>query len=302
VDAARPGSGREPGGGTLRLTAVARRRFDPPAAIAGRPDHQDRLHAYLSDLVRPYGLTLRGSSAGCGHSYGEMAAALIRELVPPQRPVDLLVLAFAVPDVRPGRATATYLSRVCPGNPFAFAICDQGSAAAFTGLRLLEEYGRGCGYERSLLLVVEQSAVPYDAGVPVDLPTAHTAVGIRCGAGGPARVRSVRQHAGVPPDRVTGLLSGEVAAAAGRTGAVTVIADPYLAAGLAGDPALGGVRAAPAGQPHTGVWWELAGLWGRLGARPPGDRRSRRPEHRLVLAGYDRQLGYLSVSTVDVDP
>jgi len=70
-----------------------------------------------------------------------MAEALIRELVPADAPVDLIVLAFAVPDVRPGRATATYLSHVCPGNPLAFAVCDQGSAAAFTGLRLARSTG-----------------------------------------------------------------------------------------------------------------------------------------------------------------
>ena len=89
-----------------------------------------------------------------------MAEELIRSVVPPDEPVDVLVLAFAVPDARPGRATASYLSHVCPGEPLAFAICDQGSAAAFTGLRLIREYARTGGCARGLLLVVEQAILP----------------------------------------------------------------------------------------------------------------------------------------------
>jgi hypothetical protein len=46
------------------------------------------------------------------------------------------VLAFSPHDVQPGRQTAAYLSAVNPGAPMAFAVCDQGSAAAFSGLRV----------------------------------------------------------------------------------------------------------------------------------------------------------------------
>ena len=56
-----------------------------------------------------------------------MAEAVIARAVLPGEDVDLLVLAYAIPDITPGRATATYLSHICPGNPLAFAICDQGT-------------------------------------------------------------------------------------------------------------------------------------------------------------------------------
>lgn len=244
----------------MYIQAVARRAFDVPPEIADQPEHLPHLRTYLSDLVRPYGLPLRDCSAG--HSYGEMGAALIGELVPPDRPVDLLVLAFAIPDVRPGRATAVYLSHLCPGRPLAFAVCDQGNAAAFTGLRLVRQYARSGGYRRALLLIVEQAGLPYDAGAPVDVPAAHTAVGLLCDSGGgPARVDSIRQYAGVAPDRVGGLVARE----------------------LTGDEVLISARS---DQPLTGVWWELAEAMRRQG--------------RVILAAHDAQLSYLCLSTIDV--
>ena len=291
-----PVPGAPPAPGRLRISAGARRAFTGPAAIAARPDHRPHLHAYLSDLVRPYQLTLRPD--GHGHSYGEMAAALIPELVPADRPVGVVVLAFAVPDVRPGRATATYLGELCPGSPLTFAVCDQGAAAGYTGMRLAGEYARAGDCPGALLLVVEQAALPYDVGLPVHLPPAHRAVGLRLDRTGPAVVRTVRQHAGVAPGRVAELLAGELAgAAAGGWGELRLIADPDLAGELAGELAGGSVdgpiRVVPASRGHTGGWWELAGA---LAAPEQPDAG------RVVLASYDRQLGYLCVSVVDIGP
>jgi 4-hydroxymandelate oxidase len=291
-----PALGDPPGTGPLQISATARRAFDRPPEIAARPGHQAHLHEYLSDLVRPYQLRLRadGPREPFGHSYGEMAAALIEELAPPDRPVDLLVLAFAIPDVRPGRATATYLSQLCPGHPLAFAICDQGPTAAFTGLRLAGAYARTGDRARALLLVVEQAALPYHCGLPVEVPAGHTAVGLRCDPTGSAEVVSVRQHAGVPPDRVAGLLATELADAGGP--GVRLIANRPLAGVLAGSAVAGQLRVVPAGRPHTGGWWELAGILAP-GSGQPGPARP--PGERMVLASYDPQLGYLCMSIID---
>ena len=133
----------EPGADTapLYLAAAERRMFEPVDGPMD-PDHRARLHTYVSDLVRPHGLASSDErlTAVAGRSYGDMAAALIAATVPPDRPVDLLVLAMAVTDDRPGRATATYLSHVCPGGPLAFTVCDQGTVAPFTALMLAREY------------------------------------------------------------------------------------------------------------------------------------------------------------------
>jgi 4-hydroxymandelate oxidase len=281
----------------VRVSAVARRAFPGPPEISRRPGHDAHLRRYLVDLLRPYGLALRNGARpdAAGHSYGEMAAALIDELVPPSRPVGLLVLAFAVPDVRPGRATATYLSHRCPGRPLAFAVCDQGAAAAFTALRLVREYAGAGGGRGALLVVVEQAGVPYDAGPAAALPAAHTAVALRCDETGPVRVGAVSQYAGVAADRVPALVAEEIAAAAAPGVAVTPIVDAALAAALPA-PALAEALAAPvrvaaAGRPVTGVWWELAGAF----SADPGPAR-------LVLAAHDRHLGCLSLSTFDAGP
>jgi 4-hydroxymandelate oxidase len=286
-----PSRAGPPGTGLPRISAVARRAFRGPPGIASRPEQAPRLHEYLSDLVRPWAFPLHPADlAGAGHSYGEMAAPLVAELTSPARPVDLVVLAFAIPDVRPGRATATYLSELCPGHPLAFAICDQGSAAAFTGLRLVAEYARDGGCPRALLLVVEQAGLPYDAGLPVDLPAAHRAVGLRCERTGRARVTGVWQHAGVPPGRAAGRLAADLAGLTGGADLRLIVDEPLAAARDTG----GEVQVVPAGAPLTGGWWELAGALAGSGGRPP-------PGQRLVLGRYDQQLHYLCAVAVETD-
>src|SRR5947209_3841682 len=111
------------------LRRAVRAAFPAPAALAADAEHSARLQVYLTDLLELYGtgLDLDLLERG-GQSYGEMAEALIRQAVPEGESVDLLVLAYSVPDITPGRATTTHLSRVCPGRPMAFAVSDQGNA------------------------------------------------------------------------------------------------------------------------------------------------------------------------------
>ncbi|MFI0944276.1 hypothetical protein [Streptomyces sp. NPDC021020] len=149
------------GWGVRRAVRLA---FPDPAPRAPDPERDERLRVYLTDLLHPYGLALDAQEPPDrgGHSYGDLAAALIRQAVPAGEHVDLLVLAYAVPDVTPGRATATWLSHVCPGNPLAFAVADQGPAAAFTALRLAHAYATTAALPRALVLIVEQPALPYE--------------------------------------------------------------------------------------------------------------------------------------------
>ncbi|WMF04495.1 2-hydroxy-acid oxidase [Micromonospora robiginosa] len=236
-----------------------------------------RADEYLTDLTRPYGL--RFDPTARGQSYGEMAAALIPTLVPDDEPVDLLVLAYAVHDALPGRATAAYLSHVCPGTPMSFALCDQGSAAAFTGLRIAD----ASAYRRTLLIAVEQAVLPYDPGVAV--PARHRAVALLLGGGpadGGARVTALRQHADVGPAEVAGLAAAELRALGAGSPDVAVV----LGAGLAATGiALGAspVTAMPPGQPSTGVWWALLD---RIDAGP--DRPG-----AVLVADYEPDLRYL---------
>jgi 4-hydroxymandelate oxidase len=230
---------------------------------------------------------------GAGHSFAEMAEPLITALVPAgSGPVDLLVLAYDLHDLQPGRATATYLSHLCPGDPLAFSVCDQGSAAAFSALRLIQVYAGAGSCRRALLLVTEQSALHYRPAAAARIPTRHAAVALLLEPSGSAALPPVRQHPGVAAERVAALLAEEVdQLAGGRTG-VSLI----LGAGLSGPggpllrlpAAIDEVIAAPAGQPCTGSWWELAG------------HQQRSQGSALVLvADYDPILKYLSICAAD---
>ncbi|HXP20957.1 MAG TPA: hypothetical protein VN840_15040 [Streptosporangiaceae bacterium] len=299
-------------GGPLWLNAAARRVFDGSSAAALDPN----LRGYLSDMVRPYGLTLRQDllDQGSGQSYGEMAGALLAETVPAGQPVDLIVLAFANHDVIPGRSTAAYLSHLFPGNPMAFAVCDAGSAAPFTALQLIRAYTRSASCRRALLVVVEQAAVHYDLPAPAALPARHAAVTLLFGESGPGRLDTVRLHPGVDPLRAADLLAGELTALSqdrdvtlvagnglaslaqsaghdGRADGLPGSANGASAALPAGTSIAGQVLVAPPGQPCTGVWWELAGL---LTTPTAGARR-------VLLADYEPMLRYLCLSAIDVE-
>jgi 4-hydroxymandelate oxidase len=272
-----------------RISGAWRRAFDGDSAAASEP----AFGIYVADLARPYGLPLRDDliKAGRGQSYGEMAGDLLAEKLSPDEPIDLLVLAFAVSDVVPERATASHLSYRCPGSPLAFAVCDQGSAAPFTGLRLIREYFRAGSCERAMLVTAEQSVLHYQLGTPAPVPATHAVVALLCDRSGAGRPAAVRQHANVAPGRVASLLAGELTGTGAGHGEVTLVAGTALAE-IAGAALTGtGVRLliAPEGQPCTGVWWDAAG---RLATSPgPG---------RLLLADYDPLLGNLSICAIGV--
>jgi hypothetical protein len=319
---------RAPGGTLVRhdlsLVRAGRRSFTGSAEFLADADNRARVGEYLADMGRPYGREVPASPFGepaspdLGHSYGEMAAALIGSVVLADEPVDLLVLAFSVHDLRPGRQTAAYLSHVTPGEPMAFAVCDQGSAAAFSGLRMIREYAASAAIARALLVVVEQAALPYDS--PAALPSQHQAVAMlyrrdldgdepasdgpardepardepaRAGLGGdsairPVRVTGVRQHPGVPPGDVAALAAADLAElAAGHHDVALVLSDALAAVWTASVASR--VRVMPPGQPSTDVWW---GLIGEL----TGDEDPGAPASLLVAADYDPQLRYLCLT------
>lgn len=274
-----------PGDGVLRVTRSARRVFDGVSDRAYDPI----LRVFFGDLVRPYGLALREDliENGAGQSYGEMAEDVIGDLVSDDEPVDLIVFAFGIHDVRIGRATACYLAEISPGDPFAFAICDQGSAGAFTALRLVGEYARPGMIRRAVLVVAEQSALHYEPPSACELPQRNAAVALLCEPADTGHPVVVRQHADVSPRLAGALLADDVAALSAGRSDVTLV----LGGGLAqiGHTSLvEDTVVAPAGQPYTGPWWELAGGLDRW-----------RDEGRLVLlAEYDQTLRYLSLSAM----
>ncbi|MER5866268.1 hypothetical protein [Kitasatospora sp. NPDC002040] len=262
----------------LRVTRAVAAGFDGHADTALHPE----LRTFVGDLVRPYGVPLREDllDGGVGHDFGLMAEGLFGKVLAPDEPADLLILAFSSPDVRPGAPTALYLSRHCPGEPTAFAVCDQGSAAAFTALRIAAAHHRTGGCRRAVIVLAEQSVLHYEPVEPVVLPELHRAVVLVCEeqAGEGMRVRQQEQ-----PDRSAALDSALAAQRELGPGAELLLASE-LAVELGSGTARAAVGAAPPGQPFTGLWTLLA------------DRIARGPQTGgpLLLADHDRRLGRLS--------
>ncbi|MFE0461750.1 hypothetical protein ACFW1A_21110 [Kitasatospora sp. NPDC058965] len=238
-----PEAGPTPGLGLRRVLA---REFTGHSDAAHHPD----LRVFLSDLVRPYGLVPDEAAlrSGTGHAYGELGEALVRELVGPDEPVDLLVLVFASPDVQPGRAAAVHLGSVCPGRPLSFAVCDQGPAAAFTALRIASAYARDGLLRRALVLVAEQAQAYYPLVRSAPWPDRHRAVGLLCEAGGPGLLSST-DRVGAGAAELPGLLAG-----AWHPGEALLLG-PGLAR-VAAPPGSAPVRIGP-GAPFTGIWAAL---------------------------------------------
>lgn len=271
----------------LHLVRAARGTFTGPALFLGDPQARAQIAEYLTDMAGAYD---REVSTGLfGHSYGEMGQALIGSAVSADEPVDLLILAFSVHDLRPGRQTAAYLSHVTPGTPTAFAVCDQGPAAAFTGLRLAREYAASAGVRRTLLIVVEQAALPYSC--PVPLPSRHQGVAMLYGncATPQARVVGVHLHPGIAPGDVADRAAAGLADLAsghhdGHQEVALVLSDTLAAEWT--PPAALSVRVIPPGQPSTGVWWGLIDEFAGEALRP----------RLLVVADYDPSLRYLCLT------
>jgi 4-hydroxymandelate oxidase len=266
-------------GGHLRVRGAVGRTFDELTGQVLNPT----MPGYVSDLAAPYGLAVREDllAAGAGHSYAEMCVPLLAELVPEDRPADLLVLATGIPDVRYGRSTATVLSWHCAGAPMAFTVCDQGALAAFTALHLIEGYARTGACERAVLLVAEQPTVYHELSGPAPVPDRAAAVGVVLETAGALGGLSVRRRAGLGEHEVPAALAAEVARLSGDA---TVVLGPGLAG--AAPEGRGDVVVCGGDQPFTGVWLELSR---RLPAWRDGGGD-------VLLAEYER--GQLFAATV----
>ncbi|WP_031469277.1 hypothetical protein [Sciscionella sediminilitoris] len=139
----------------LRLNAIVRKRFPEPLGAVS-----PRVHGYLGDLAAAHGRAAdTGDERGTG--YPAMAEALFDAL--PEREFEVVVLAAAVPDLDPSYSLSTYVQAALPGDPFVFAITEQGPAATFTALRCASAYAR----ERALVLAFDQSRLPYRCAEPL---------------------------------------------------------------------------------------------------------------------------------------
>jgi hypothetical protein len=278
-----PPSGARAGTG-LRLRRAEHRVYPGDSASARHP----ALRPYLADLAGKQGVAVREEvfAAGAGQSFTDMALPLVDAVTVADEPVDLLVLAYGMHDVQPGRNAALRLARRCPGDPLAFAITDQGTAAVFAGLRVIGDHVATGGCGRALLVVAEQAAVHYELAEPAPVPDRHAAAVLLFEAAPDAPQMLVRQHPGVPVEAVGAVLTADLTELAGDRTDVTFVAGTGLAGGFDAGTIPAGVREvrhARAGLPYTGLAGELDGDLTDSGGL-------------LVLADHDPVRGHLGVA------
>ncbi|MFJ1754112.1 hypothetical protein [Kitasatospora sp. NPDC088134] len=270
----------------LRLTAAHALDLDGHSPLAADPD----LRTFTADLVRPYGLELDEDAltGARGHSYLTLARHAVEHLVDATRPVDLVVLVYAGPDVRPGQSTANRLSDLCPGEPLAFALCDEGAGGTFSALRIADAYARTGGARRALLIAVEQADLHHRPHRPARLSDRHSAAALLWESDGAGRPLQLTVQEGRLTSNqvgeVLGKLCGELPADA------LLVLGPGLAATDPPDgrPAL---RARP-GNPYTGGWSALS-------AALADPRHVERP---LALADFEPETGRFDLACWGRDP
>jgi len=235
----------EPGLRTLplRLAMAVRQEFGPGEHGIDVPD----LHRYFTDLTRGHDLGYRNERMAevRGNTFISMARDVLTGRLSGER-IDLAIVAHAAPEFDPRLSAPVNLTAVLPGEPLVFSVSGHGVLAAFSALRVAAGYMRRHGYERVLVLVMDQGSTPYDT--PARTGDAATALLFERDGGPSVQVGTVSAMA---PADVPAALAALVRAAPMPDTVVT-------GSGLAGTDHWPTAVSAPDGYPCTGLWAPLA--------------------------------------------
>lgn len=144
------------------------------AAVLGEPGPyalDEEIIQFYRDLVTPYGDKVDEELAHRGRNvpFVDLAERAIDATPgPPLTAPDLLVLAYALPDLHPMKTVASHLNHRFGDTSRSFAVSEQGLAAPFTALRAANAYARSGRCASLLLFVLEQTTFAYPE------PFAHT--------------------------------------------------------------------------------------------------------------------------------
>jgi hypothetical protein len=115
-------------------------------------------------------------------------------------------------------SAASHLAHVCPGEPRAFAVSDQGVGAPFAALHLIGAHLRSPDFRNALLVVLEQTTLPnFDARIhagPEEVED--SAVAIVIGHGG-SPVAALTRSEGATPEALAGFVERMAGRVDGRT-------------------------------------------------------------------------------------
>lgn len=146
------------GGGPLRLSRPA--VHAPAVRRAELTASESRFMAgLLASLGVEYepGLYARGG----GNSFISMSRELLDSLDRPLPAMDLVLLAYYLPDRLVFELAGCYVAERCPGHPTAFSVSGQGVGAPFTALRILSQMRLAGEVADGAVFVFDQSTVPY---------------------------------------------------------------------------------------------------------------------------------------------
>jgi hypothetical protein len=98
------------------------------------------------------------------NAYHDMSTLLLEEsgLDQIMRDVDVLLLAYHFPNIRPDISIVNYLMDRYQAQFLSFAVNDMGFGAPFAALHMLQHYLNSGNYQRGMLLVLDQTALPYE--------------------------------------------------------------------------------------------------------------------------------------------
>lgn len=139
----------------VRLFSEKKPPFDHPELLRF---HQDML---AGTPVKYDVQLLQGRN---NNAYHEMSVELLEEtgLDRVMQDVDVLLLAYNFPNTRPDISIVNYLMDRYQARFISFAVNDLGFGAPFAALHMLQHYLGREGYMKGMLLVMDQTALPYE--------------------------------------------------------------------------------------------------------------------------------------------
>jgi hypothetical protein len=238
---------------TLSLRAAAGLVWSQPVPYEPDP----RMSTYHEEMLTPFGVAVDEDRLRTGTNVGftQLAEAVLREMAPPIANPDLLILAYALPDLHPLKSTSSALNHLLGGGSRSFAVAEQGLRAPFTALRIADAYVRAGRYANLALFICDQTTLPYYDPVVHDTPLADSAVLLYfddTGTGDLWFGGTIRGAVGAGPDTVVKPYLSDV-----DMNRTLVVLGPWAPAEPL-ESMVPNLHRVPAGTYCTSVWLDLA--------------------------------------------
>lgn len=208
---------------------------------------------YYQDLLALFDVPFDEQRLRTGPNVGytELAESVLAVDGLTVRRPDLVLLTYAIPDLHPFKAVSAHVNHLLGGGARSMAISEQGLQAPYTALQLADAYHRSGGCDSALVLVVEQTTLPYHDPLVQKTPLSESAVALALEAADAPqdRLMPTRPWAG-PPAQLRQALSQRCA------GSTLVVAGPWVKPEWV--DGLADLYRCPTGTYCTSVWLALA--------------------------------------------